>query len=186
VLGQAPSNYTVINGWGMLGTGDTNRDIACYTDDLNGKHLVNQYPAAAMFSTSITSQICDSIGDCFGFNMGAVNYGGPCIKTPGYPQANSSMSVHRTRCSASATADIYTSPNNVQYKVCHDVDAYFSPYARFLLPPFLCEESCDKDAGCVGFLNDGQNCDLLKYSDPAFALGFRAYTMLNMEWKDKH
>ena len=155
------SNYSVFPG----GWYPSNSDIICYGRD--AKPVLPEYAPANRFSAVITAQICDSISDCSSFNLNLdsdPNTNLPCVKVPGIRNSQYTIYMHRSRCSATQTATTFTSSNQQLYKVCEGVDAYSRIYATFQLPQFLCEESCERDSGCVGYSSNGQNCSLLQYN----------------------
>jgi hypothetical protein len=82
-----------------------------------------------------------------------------------FPRSNSSFGaksfIHKTRCFNGQTGTtVQSSIGKYYYKKCPNTNTALFVGKTFRIAPFLCEESCDKDATCVGYVVDGagQNC----------------------------
>jgi hypothetical protein len=71
-------------------------------------------------------------------------------------------SVHKTRC-RDGVQGVEIKTANATYKKCPSTEDELRVASTFPLPPYLCQETCDKTAKCVGYTVDaaGQNCWVL-------------------------
>jgi hypothetical protein len=90
------------------------------------------------------------------------DYSGPA-SARWYPRANSTFNsklfIHKTRCYAGkdgvAVHASTVSPAQGLYKKCTGTMTDFSSVKQFPQPPYLCQETCDKDPSCATYVVGG-------------------------------
>ena len=119
-------------------------------------------------AANIMLQICDGRPDCDFICEEPPSRGTPRSWMEFFKRdLDKTAYIHLTRCTDGVTANTVTAPLSLgSYKKC--LNTFDSPTAisSFKLPPFLCEQSCDKDPTCTMFTVDkaGANCWLSKHS----------------------
>ena len=80
-----------------------------------------------------------------------------------------------SRCGQGRVGTHVQSTSGGVYKKCFENFDHFDVRGQFTLPPFLCQQTCDEDNDCVGYIvNNAQNqCTTLFYSAQ-----YSRYTML--------
>jgi hypothetical protein len=97
-----------------------------------------------------------------------------------FPRSNSSFGaktfIHKTRCfNGQPGTTVQSSIGKYSYKKCPKTNTALYIGKTFRVAPFLCEESCDKDTTCVGYVVDGagQNCWTLGATTQAHSSYYR-------------
>jgi len=135
---------------------DGRRDLDLNTDNsIQGK-----------IGDNIMLQICDGRSDCDAVCDSPLRYLSSMIVFF-KRDSDKTAFIHVNRCTDGVTGTTAIAPvSGGQYKRC--VGTYAAPIATaaFQLPPFLCEEACDKDLTCAMYTIDksNQNCWLSKFT----------------------
>lgn len=111
-------------------------------------------------------QICDGRDDCDFFGSEPSTY----HTWIGFLKRDQSVTayIHVSRCREGSTSINATAPlSGGVYKICRGLNDGIDPIATYKLPPFLCEQACDKNPACTIFTVDevGQTCWLSKNND---------------------
>jgi hypothetical protein len=136
------ANYKAFPGWEW---GRSENDIICYAGDCGAPHGYTP----PTIDDNMVADLCDKSADCEGFVTGYSD--GPCLKVPGVKNATMTTYVHTTRCTSTSQATNYTSAAGQVYKACTGTDAYFDMIAHYLLPPYICAQTCDRDPNCAAY-----------------------------------
>jgi hypothetical protein len=97
------------------------------------------------------------------------------------PRTNVSVSkrttyLHKTRCASGKQGQQVTTSSSI-YKKCPGDGAGLQVVLTFQLPPYLCQQTCDKKSDCEAYTVDaiGQNCWILNGDDGEDQGGYLVY-----------
>ena len=118
---------------------------------------------------AVTGAICSLVEVCRAVSLTAlIGSFSPLISFPTQffkldPDKTSYLST--TRCGNGTTGELVTSITDGTYLKCLNTYDHPVPLATFQLPPFLCQQSCDKDLRCNMYSVDaaGQSCWLAMF-----------------------
>jgi len=153
---------------GMSVVDDTNSGTGPQpsTDARKWVNLDTDASSQGWIEDNIMLQVCDGRFECDGVIMHARTSTTPGSYVEFFKRdSDKTAYIHLTRCTDSVTGTNVTAPvSGGAYKRCANTNGTIKPISSFKLPPFLCEQSCDKDPTCTMYTVDkaGQSCWLSK------------------------